>query len=137
MQIILIIEDNEAIGDNTVELLKILGFQCQLAADGQTGLARFEETPPDLIFCDILMPGLSGYEVLQTIRSSLHQSHVPFYFMSAKSESIDRERGMALGATGYLIKPFSEEDLLNSICRHLELPSQSLTKRLQSEQPVL
>ncbi|MBO0935809.1 response regulator [Fibrella sp. HMF5335] len=125
MKTILVIEDDEAIGDNTVELLAILGFETALADDGQHGLTAICNKQPDLVFCDVQMPGISGYDVLRTIRADGRFKQLPFYFFSAKTEPADQEKGFAMGATGYLTKPFTEADLLNCICRHLPMPAQA------------
>lgn len=122
MSTILVIEDNEAIGENIVELLEIFGFNVKLATDGQTGLNLVTAEHPDLLFCDLVMPGMDGYEVIKTLRADTTNEALPVYLMTAQSEPVDLNRGMALGATGYIVKPFLEEDLLNCVCRHLELP---------------
>lgn len=122
MSTILVIEDDEAIGENIVELLEIFGFHVRLAPDAPTGLAFIHEKQPDLIFCDVVMPGVDGYELLTVLRSDVMYQTLPLYFITAKSEPVDRERSLALGATGYLVKPFTEEELLNCVCRHLPLP---------------
>ena len=123
MKTILVIEDNEAIGETTVELLEFFGFRVLLAPDGDSGLTLIDATNPDLILCDILMPGLDGYNVLRRLRTNSHFTQVPFYFVTALSEPIEQKKGLFLGATGYLIKPYLEEDLLNCIGQHFPLPA--------------
>lgn len=115
MKTILVIEDNLAIRENTVELLELLGFQVASASDGRSGLRLIKEIRPDSVFCDILMPGMDGYAVLSELQTLAFYTPVPFYFMSAIAEVKDRQRGIALGATGYLIKPFTEEELLQCL----------------------
>ena len=112
MKTVLVIEDNLAIRENTVELLELLGFQVASAPDGPTGLQLIQEIRPDSILCDILMPGMDGYAVLRELRSQRYDQTASFYFMSAQAEMSDRQKGIALGATGYLIKPFTEKELL-------------------------
>jgi CheY-like chemotaxis protein len=115
MKTVLVIEDNQAIRENTVELLELLGFRVASAPDGRTGLALIEQLKPDSVLCDILMPDMDGYAVLNELRSQQPYQHLSFYFMSARSELSDRQKGLDLGATGYLIKPFTEDELLHCI----------------------
>ncbi|MBR8840573.1 MAG: response regulator [Stigonema ocellatum SAG 48.90 = DSM 106950] len=123
MKTILVIEDNEAIRENLVELLDLLGFHAISAINALTGISLIEKAKPDLVFCDILMPNYDGYYVLGFIRSNAHYQKLPFYFISAKSEKADRQKAIKLGANGYLTKPFTEMDLLTCINRHLLYPS--------------
>lgn len=121
MKTILIIEDNEAIRENTVELLEMMGFDVVSAIDGQDGFKKVQQNKPDLIFCDILMPQLDGYGLLSMLQADETQRMVPFYFLTAKSEPFDRHKAMAMGATGYITKPFGEEELLSCLSRHFEV----------------
>ena len=122
MNTILVIEDDNAIRENTVELLEVFGFQALSAADGRSGLQRIEQNRPALVLCDILMPVMDGYEVINQVRSNPLLQSVPFYFMSAKTEPVDQQRGHELGATGYLTKPFAGEELLDCLCQHFKYP---------------
>lgn len=121
MRTLLIIEDNSDIREGTVELLELLGFRVLSAPEGNMGIELIQKFKPDLVFCDVLMPGMSGYDVLTSIRMTSEFQNLPFYFISALAEPIDERRGLALGAMGYIKKPYTEDDLLNSINR--EFPS--------------
>jgi CheY-like chemotaxis protein len=112
MKTVLVIEDNQAIRENTVELLELQGFRVASAPDGRSGLQLIRQIKPDSVLCDISMPDMDGYEVLNELRSQQRYERLPFYFMSAKSELSDRQKGIDMGATGYLIKPFTERELL-------------------------
>jgi CheY-like chemotaxis protein len=68
--------------------------------------------PPDLIICDIMMPVLDGYGVFQIISKNLELQHIPFIFLSAKSERTDLRKGMEMGADDYITKPFSDSELI-------------------------
>ncbi|QDK77248.1 response regulator [Spirosoma sp. KCTC 42546] len=124
MRTLLIIEDNTDIREGTVELLELAGFRVLSAPEGNTGLELIHKCKPDLVFCDVLMPGLSGYDVLTSIRRTVEFQDLPFYFISALAEPIDERRGLELGAMGYLKKPYTEDDLLNSINREFSSPGQ-------------
>ena len=96
MNTILVIDDNPAIGENTVELLEVLGYRSWLAPNGQMGLDLIKEKNPDLVLCDIVMPGLDGYDVLHAVRANPSFARLPFYFMSARTEPVDQQKGVAM-----------------------------------------
>ena len=112
---ILIIEDSVDIRENTAELLELSGFKVETAADGLEGvrLARFWS--PDLVICDIMMPNLDGFGVLQVFSSQDNLASIPFIFLTAKTDRADMRKGMEMGADDYLTKPFQEVELLRAI----------------------
>jgi len=112
-KVIMLIEDNEDIRESAAELLKIYGYDVLKAASGEMALTMIDNQNPDLIICDVVMPGIDGYELLYTLRKS--GIFVPFIFSTAKSERNDRLRGIELGAVAYLVKPFGETELLECI----------------------
>lgn len=115
MKKILIIEDNEDVRENTADLLHLAGYDTATAAEGRSGLRRVQDFRPDLILCDIMMPGLDGYQVLEAVLNNPDTAHTPFIFLTAKTEKSDVRKGMNLGADDYLTKPFEEEELLEAI----------------------
>ncbi|WP_035564599.1 response regulator [Hymenobacter sp. IS2118] len=115
MKTILLIEDDEIIRENTAELLEMAGYAVLTAENGQLGVAQALATKPDLVVCDIMMPVLDGYGVLQIFNQNKHLAGVPFIFLTAKTERTDLRRGMALGADDYLTKPFDKAELLSAI----------------------
>ena len=119
MKTILLIEDDVVIRENTAELLEMAGFAVLTAANGQLGVAQALVTKPDLVVCDIMMPVLDGYGVLQIFNQNAHLAGVPFIFLTAKTERLDLRRGMALGADDYLTKPFDKAELLSAIMGRL------------------
>lgn len=112
---ILVIEDNENIRNNLIEMLKLEGHDVLAAEDGQEGLALAIEQTLDVIFCDVMMPKMDGIEVLQHIRQHDTISHTPLIFITARTEKKTIEKGLAMGADGYMIKPFTIADVLNII----------------------
>ena len=119
MKTILLIEDDEIIRENTAELLEMAGFAVLTAADGQLGVAKALAQKPDLVVCDIMMPVLDGYGVLQIFNQNAQLAGVPFIFLTAKTERVDLRRGMELGADDYLTKPFDKAELLSAITGRL------------------
>ncbi len=115
MKKILIIEDNEDVRENTADLLHLSGYDVSTADDGLSGLRRVQDFRPDLILCDIMMPGMDGYQVLEKVLKEPETAHIPFIFLTAKTEKTDIRKGMNLGADDYLTKPFEEEELLEAI----------------------
>lgn len=112
---LLVIEDEEQIRQNLVELLTLSGYEVASASSGLSGLALARQHPPELILCDIMMPQMDGYQVLEAIRQEAGLAHLPFVFLTAKADMVDLRRGMSLGADDYLTKPFSIKDLLAAI----------------------
>jgi CRP-like cAMP-binding protein/ActR/RegA family two-component response regulator len=119
MKTILLIEDDEYIRENTAELLELAGFAVLTAADGKRGVEQALVNRPDLVVCDIMMPVLDGYGVLQIFNQNAQLAGVPFIFLTAKTERTDLRRGMELGADDYLTKPFDRAELLSAITGRL------------------
>ncbi len=119
MKTILLIEDDKVLRENTKELLELSGFMVIVAPNGRIGIEFAKERIPDLIVCDIMMPEIDGYGVLQELSSAEVTNQIPFIFLSAKTEHKEIRKGMDLGADDYLTKPFEEEDLLSAIASRL------------------
>lgn len=117
---ILVIEDSDDLRSDVIEMLNLEGYTTYGAEDGVVGVELAREIVPDLIVCDIMMPRLNGYGVLQTLRSDNATSAIPFIFLTAKTEHMDQRHGMVLGAEDYLTKPFMVEELLESISAQLK-----------------
>lgn len=131
---ILIIEDADSIRELITEILMNEGFQAIAASNGQQGLQLANTEFPDLIICDIMMPGLDGYGVLEQLRQNPKTVIIPFIFLTAKSGKKDLREGMQLGADDYLTKPFTEDELLNSVrsrLEHSQLLESSYNRQLQ------
>jgi CRP-like cAMP-binding protein len=117
---ILIIEDNEEMRDNIAELLELSNYEVFQSGDGKDGVKLAIAEEPHLIVCDIMMPGMDGYEVLYLLSQNPKTSAIPFIFLTAKAEKADFRKGMNLGADDYLTKPFEEMDLLGAVERRLK-----------------
>ena len=119
MPTILLIEDHVPLRENTAELLELAGYAVLTAENGQLGVAQALAQKPDLVVCDIMMPVLDGYGVLQIFNQNAQLAGVPFIFLTAKTERTDLRRGMELGADDYLTKPFDKTELLSAIAGRL------------------
>lgn len=115
MNKILVIEDDPQVRESIVEILKSAGFNVLDAVNGNTGIDLALESAPDLILCDIMMPYLDGYGVIEKIKTYKELKNTPFIFLTAKAELGDIREGMNLGADDYVTKPFKAQDLINSI----------------------
>ncbi|OGX88869.1 response regulator [Hymenobacter glacialis] len=119
MATILLIEDHQIIRENTAQLLELAGYTTLTAENGELGVQLALSTRPDLVICDIMMPVLDGYGVLQIFNQHPQLTGIPFIFLTAKTDREDRRRGMALGADDYLSKPFEKADLLSAVSGRL------------------
>ncbi len=119
MRKILIIEDHEDVRENTADLLELSGYETATSADGESGIQKALDFSPDLIICDIMMPGMDGYQVLEALQQNPRTAGIPFIFLSAKADKSDVRKGMNLGADDYLTKPFEEHELLEAITSRL------------------
>ncbi|HRE50243.1 MAG TPA: response regulator [Flavitalea sp.] len=115
MKTILVIEDHADIRENTVEILGMAGYNALAAENGKKGIEAALKEKPDLIVCDIMMPELDGYGVLHLLRKNPETQHIPFIFLTARTERNDLRKGMEMGADDYITKPFEDIELLNAI----------------------
>lgn len=115
---ILIIEDDRHIAEGIRLNLTFQGYEVVIASDGVAGLNQWKEIKPDLVILDIMLPGIDGLSILQSIR--LEDERLPILILSAKGDPDDRIKGLAFGVDDYLTKPFNVEELLLRIERLLK-----------------
>jgi two-component system, sensor histidine kinase and response regulator len=115
MKKILVIDDAEFILESTSTLLRFEGYHTFIASDGESGVLQALEQKPDLILCDISMPKLDGYGVLDQIRSNSDTSTIPFIFLTAFTEKSNMRLGMEKGADDFLVKPYTRDELIAAI----------------------
>lgn len=120
MKKLLLIEDNFDIRDTTADILMLAGYDVQTAENGKIGVEKAKQFLPNIIVCDIMMPVLDGFGVLHILSKLPETAHIPFIFLTAKSDKTDVRKGMTLGADDYLTKPFEETDLLDAIKSRLK-----------------
>ena len=134
MNKILIIEDQPEMRRKLAMILEREQFKVATAPNGLIGLDMARSDPPDLVVCDIMMPELDGYAVLEALRADEATATIPFIFLTAKGERVDLRTGMSIGADDYLTKPVTKDDLLGSIHARLkrrEREEQRLREKLQ------
>lgn len=120
MKKILVIEDAQSLRRDIVEMLSFEGYEVTGAEDGLVGVDRAREVNPDLIICDIMMPGRDGYGVLEELRRDPATASIPFIFLTARTDRVDVRQGMELGADDYLTKPFTASELLATVSTRIE-----------------
>ncbi|MBD2578587.1 response regulator [Oscillatoria sp. FACHB-1406] len=130
MTTILVIEDEISLRNNILALLKAEGFKCLGADTGERGIVLATQENPSLIICDIMMPGINGYTVLERLQGNERTALIPFIFLTAKSDRSDIRQGFLLGADDYLTKPFDSDELLGAISVRLKKQEQ-LYQRFQ------
>ena len=115
MNKILIIEDQAPMRRNLALMLELEGYDVATAENGRDGLAKVRSFRPQLIVCDVMMPEIDGYAVVQALRADPEFALVPFIFLTAKGDKADLRIGMNFGADDYLTKPVIREDLLAAV----------------------
>ena len=115
---VMVIDDSKTIRRTAETLLQKTGCTVVTAEDGFDALSRIVREKPDLIFIDIMMPRLDGYETCSIIRSNNDFADTPIVMLSSKSSFCDKARGDVVGANAYLTKPFSQEELLDAISKY-------------------
>lgn len=133
MKRILLIEDDTVLRENTAELLEFSDYEVRTAANGKTGVQLAKEYLPDVIVCDIMMPELDGFGVLEALSKDVTTKGIPFIFLSAKTERKDVRKGMEHGADDYLTKPFEETELIGAI--ESRLAKMAILKEAKEDNP--
>lgn len=118
-QTILVADDEPSIVLSLQVLLQKAGFEVRVARTGEEALKAVEEAVPDLILLDAMMPKRDGYDVCQSLRTNPTLKELPIIMLTAKSRDVERQKGMALGATDYITKPFSTRDLVATVRKYL------------------
>jgi twitching motility two-component system response regulator PilG len=116
---VMVIDDSKTIRRSAETLLKKVGCEVVTAIDGFEALAKITEHKPDIIFVDIMMPRLDGYQTCALIKNNQNFKATPVIMLSSKDSIFDRARGRIVGSEKYLTKPFSKEDLINAITAHV------------------
>lgn len=112
---ILVIDDEAELREELLDILTFEDFNAIEAANGTEGIAKARQESPDLIICDVGMPDMDGYQVLEELQKDSSTATIPFIFLTAFADHANQRRGMSLGADDYMTKPFTKEDLLTAI----------------------
>ena len=115
---VLVIDDSNTIRRSAEIFLKQGGHNVLLAEDGFDALSKVNDHDPDLIFCDILMPRLDGYQTCAIIKRNARFAEVPVIMLSSKDGLFDKARGRMVGSEDYLTKPFTKDQLLQAVAQH-------------------
>ena len=115
---VLVIDDSNTIRRSAEIFLKQGGHNVLLAEDGFDALSKVNDHAPDLIFCDILMPRLDGYQTCAIIKRNARFANVPVIMLSSKDGLFDKARGRMVGSEDYLTKPFTKDQLLQAVAQH-------------------
>ena len=141
MKKILIIEDEPEMRRNIATLLRFHEYEPIAAGNGREGVEAARREKPDLILCDVMMPELDGYGVLQALQTDVLLARTPFIFLTAKGEKDDLRSGMNLGADDYLTKPVANADLVRAIEARLRRSQQQAKREFKpdfsSAEPLL
>jgi len=120
---VLVIDDSNTIRRSAEIFLKQGGHEVTLAEDGFDALAKMADHQPDIVFCDIMMPRLDGYQTCSLIKKSTRFSRTPVIMLSSKDGLFDRARGRMVGSEEYLTKPFTKDALLKTVAAHVAAPA--------------
>jgi PAS domain S-box-containing protein len=129
--VILIVDDTPANLEVLFNFLADYGFKILVAEDGESAIEKAEYASPELILLDILMPGIDGFETCRRLKVNESTRDIPVIFMTALSETVDKVKGLQVGAVDYITKPLQHEEVLARVQTHLRL--RNLTKQLQAQ----
>lgn len=116
---ILVIDDERTLRETLLEILSFENFETLDAEDGLSGVQLAQQYLPDLILCDIAMPGLDGFGVLAALKKDPKTTRIPVILLTARAEKAFAESGLAMGANAYITKPFTIDSLLDTITSQL------------------
>jgi twitching motility two-component system response regulator PilG len=119
---VMVIDDSNTIRRSAEIFLSQAGCRVIVAEDGFDALAKVSDHNPDLIFCDVLMPRLDGYQTCALIKKSPRYNAIPVVMLSSKDGLFDKARGRMVGSDEYLTKPFSKDSLLRCVAQHARRP---------------
>jgi len=140
-KMVLIVDDNPENRKILGSLLVQNGYEVGVSTDGFKALEFVEKIEPDLILLDVMMPGMSGYEVCEKLKSDVRKKHIPIIFLTAKAETEDIVKGFEVGGVDYVTKPFNSAELLARVKTHIEiktlrglLPIYSSCKKIRNDE---
>ena len=121
---VLVVDDSQTIRRSAEMFLKQGGHRVVLAEDGFDALSKINDFQPDLVFCDILMPRLDGYQTCAIIKRNGRFARIPVVMLSSRDGVFDKARGRMVGAEEHLTKPFTRDQLLQAVAAHAALVTQ-------------
>jgi len=131
---ILVIDDNPTNLQVLYKALSDRGYDVLVEMDGKSGIELVKNSPPDLILLDVMMPGIDGFETCRRFQADPLTQEIPIIFMTALADTVDKVKGLSLGAVDYISKPFQQEEVLARIKVHLKLRRLTLQLAEQNQQ---
>ena len=128
---ILVIEDERALLEDVISILQYAGYEVRGALNGEKGVPLAQEWLPELILCDLMLPGIDGFEILRLIRADQTTQSIPFIFLTARDDRASQREGMNSGADDYMVKPFTATELLASINARMKRREQHIDNSLE------
>jgi len=125
MRRILVVEDDKLIAELERDYLEANEYEVELACDGFEGMCLCKEKDYDLVLLDVMLPGVSGFEICREIRK---EKHIPIIMVTAKKTDVDKIRGLGLGADDYIVKPFSPTELVARVKAHIQIHERLLSE---------
>ncbi|MBD2357845.1 response regulator [Tolypothrix sp. FACHB-123] len=130
--LILIVDDTPTNLEVLSEALTDAGFDVAVATSGESAIKQVEYEPPELILLDVMMPGIDGFETCYRLKTNPKTQHIPIIFMTALADTVDKVKGLSLGAVDYITKPFQQAEALARIQIHLKLQNVTLALEKQN-----
>ncbi len=115
MKSVLIVDDSPTEVHVFQNILEQNGFAVETASNGEMGILKARETLPDLILMDIVMPGINGFQATRKLHRDKHTANIPIVIVTTKDQETDRVWGLRQGASGYIVKPVSENELIDCV----------------------
>jgi CheY-like chemotaxis protein len=115
MSKILLVEDEAILRETLAEILELNDFYVIAASSGFEALAILKNETPDLILSDVLMPGMTGFEMIEQVKTQAHLAHIPFIFLSALTSNDDQQKALSLGCKHFITKPFKSFEVVKLI----------------------
>jgi DNA-binding NarL/FixJ family response regulator len=134
---LLLVDDDPNLVLLVKDYLEFRGYEVVPASNGNEALEVMENFAPDLIICDVMMPGMDGYTFVETIRANPATNWIPVIFLSARGQTADRVRGLNTGADVYMVKPFEPEELVAQVESSLKHTERLMHMQGSQIQPVL
>ncbi|HEY9798754.1 MAG TPA: response regulator [Leptolyngbyaceae cyanobacterium] len=131
---ILVVDDTPTNLQVLFDLLSEQGYRVAIAKNGETALQRLQISQPNLILLDVMMPGIDGFETCQRLKANPDTDDIPVIFMTALSDSVDKVKGLSLGAVDYITKPIQNEEVLARIRVHLQLQNTTRVLKQRTEE---
>ncbi|MBW4476747.1 MAG: response regulator [Tolypothrix brevis GSE-NOS-MK-07-07A] len=134
LETILVIDDSPTNLEVLHATLENAGYEVRVEMDGNSGIEQVKNNPPDLILLDVMMPGIDGFETCRRLQANPSTQEIPIIFITALSDSVEKVKGLSLGAVDYITKPFNQKEVLARIKLHLKLRQLNLELDEQKQQ---